>query len=114
MNKTIYYPFTFLNEYIATERANKYKAAKIKRDTTFYIRMAFNNHQHIKTPVRIKFTWLVPNKRRDLDNLAFACKYILDGMVKANVIPSDNLVHIVELTHCYEISDNVGVRIETY
>ena len=76
--------------------------------------MAFNTHPPIKTPCKLKFTWLVPNKRRDLDNLAFASKFVLDGMVKANVIPSDNLVHIVELTHCYEISDKVGVRIETY
>lgn len=109
---TIHYPFTFLNEYINIERSNKYKAAKIKRDTTFALKMMLLGKPKIKTPTGLKLTWLIPNKRRDLDNISFACKFLLDGMVKAGLIENDNLNHITELHHRFEISDKVGVRIE--
>ena len=112
MTYTIYYDFTFLNEYIKAERSNKYISAKIKRDTTNYIMYKLLNKQKIKTPCKLKFTWLIPNKRRDLDNIAFAKKFILDGFTKAKIIPSDNLNHIIGFIDEFEISDKVGVRIE--
>jgi len=112
MKKTIYYNFTFLNEMINLNRTNKYKAAKIKRETTFAMYHEFYSQEKIKTPVRLKFTWLVLNKRRDLDNLSYAVKEIVDGMVKAKVIPNDNLMHIIGLQHEFKISDKIGVIIE--
>jgi Holliday junction resolvase RusA-like endonuclease len=110
----LYYDFVFLNEYINAERRNKYIASKIKRDTTHFVMWSVMNHEKIKTPTRLKFTWLIPNKRRDLDNIAYAKKYILDGFVKAKLIPSDNLKHIIGFTDEFEISNKIGVRIEVY
>lgn len=109
---TLYYDFTFLNEYITAERTNKYLGAKIKRDTTHFVMMSVMNKEKIKTPCRLKFTWMISNKRRDLDNIAFAKKFILDGFVKAKIIPSDNLNHIIGFIDEFELSNKVGVRIE--
>ena len=108
---TLHYNFTYLNEYINMERSNRYKAAKIKRETTYALSLMLRG-KTIETPTRLKFTWLVTSKRRDLDNIAFAKKYILDSMVKAKIIPNDNLTHLTGFTDEFEISDRVGVRIE--
>lgn len=40
-------------------------------------------------PVRYRCTWVEQNRRRDLDNIAFAKKFIQDGLVKAGIIRND-------------------------
>jgi len=118
----IIYDFIFLNEYIAatnkaTYNRNKGKpgynpANKIKRDTTNFVYYTMLNKPKIKCPARLKFIWLIKDKRRDLDNIAFAKKYILDGFVKAGIIPNDGLRYIIGFTDEFEISSQTGVRIE--
>lgn len=107
----IEYPFTFLNEYIRLERSNKYKGAKIKRESTYALSLMLKGKK-IQTPCKLKFTWIIANKKRDLDNIAFAKKFILDAMVKAKVIPNDNLTHIIGFVDEFEIGNKIGVRIE--
>ena len=111
---TINYNFTYLNEYIAKERSNRYAAAKIKRDTTYAISLMLKGKPKIHTPCKLHFHWLVSSKRRDLDNVSFAKKFILDSMVKADIIPNDNLNHIIEFTDTFEISNKKGVVISEY
>ena len=86
-------------------------SAKIKREATTYIMYEVLNKIKIKTPCRLKFTWLIPNKRRDLDNIAFAKKYILDGFVKAKVIPSDNLKNIIGFTDEFRMLQKIMICI---
>ena len=112
MRYEIEYPFTFLNEYINAERSNKYIGAKIKRETTYAIYLMLLGKEKIKTPCGLNFTWIIPNKRRDLDNISFAAKFILDGMVKAKIIPNDNLKHITSLHHEFKIGEKIGVIVE--
>ena len=46
-------------------------------------------------PVRLRFTWHMVNMKRDPDNLlGVATKYVLDGLVKANIIPDDSPKYI--------------------
>lgn len=42
-----------------------------------------------KKRMRYHVLWVEQNRRRDLDNVAFAKKFIQDGLVKAGVIPND-------------------------
>jgi Holliday junction resolvase RusA-like endonuclease len=114
MTYYIEYPFTFLNEYISAERSNRYKAAKIKRDTTYAIYLMLRGKEKIKTPCRLSFTWYIPNKRRDLDNIVLSKKFILDSMVKAGIIPNDNLTHIIGFQDEFKISNKIAVEIEVY
>lgn len=41
-------------------------------------------------PVRIAFVWYTKDLKKDCDNIAFAKKYILDGLKLAKVIPNDS------------------------
>jgi Holliday junction resolvase RusA-like endonuclease len=60
----------------------------------------------------MKFKWFVATLGRDLDNLGFCCKYILDGAVRAKAIKGDNLNNVVRIVHEFEKCDKVGVEIE--
>lgn len=43
----------------------------------------------ITKPVTIRFRWIEKNSRRDMDNIAFAKKFILDALVKKGVLQDD-------------------------
>lgn len=47
---------------------------------------------HFDKPVFVTFRWVEPTRgrRRDHDNVAFAKKFILDGLILAGVIPDDS------------------------
>lgn len=110
----LHYDFTSLNAYINAERRNKYVAAKIKKTETNFVHMSLLNKPKIATPCKLHFHWLLKNRRKDLDNVAFSKKFIIDGMVHAGIIPNDGLKYITGFTDTFEISDKVGVRIEVY
>lgn len=46
---------------------------------------------------RVEFAWFEPNRRRDLDNVAFAKKFVLDGLVKAGVLRDDSPRYVLGL-----------------
>lgn len=103
--------FITLNQYILKERGNRFAASKIKKDET-HIAYLHSRGFEFKTPCRLQFTWYVKNKRTDPDNIAFGKKFILDGMVKAGVMPDDTFKHIIGFTDEFIVDkDNVGVKI---
>lgn len=53
--------------------------------------------------VAVRAYWMEPNRKRDPDNVTAAIKYILDGMVKANVIPDDNQRHVDTIFHKVDV-----------
>lgn len=66
-----------LNEYISAERSNRHSAAKMKKQTEYAIGMiARSQHRkaHFKRPVVMRYLWVEKDRRRDLDNVAFAKK----------------------------------------
>lgn len=70
-----------LNDYVRAERANRY------------------------------ITWIEENRRRDMDNVAFAKKFILDGLVRAGVIRDDTPRYIAGLSDRFAY-DKQNPRIE--
>ena len=108
----IYHKFTSLNKYINSERTNKFVAAKIKREETRIAYLSLKGSPAIKTPCKLRFIWATTNKRIDPDNIAWAKKFILDGMVKANIIPDDTRKHITGFVDDFLIGDKDSVRIE--
>lgn len=87
----IYCDFVYLNEYINTERRNKYAAAKIKDKLTNEVAWQCKSkrcHRPIGK-VDMIFKWHVKG-RHDSDNIAFAKKFVLDGMVQAGLLENDN------------------------
>lgn len=89
---------TALNEFINAERRNRYIAAKIKKGETGYCQDVAEKSelklQETDFPCALIITWYVKNKRKDADNIAFAKKFILDGLVEAGVLPNDNRKYV--------------------
>lgn len=106
---------TALNEFINAERRNRYIAAKIKKEETGYCQdVAEKNElklQETDFPCALIITWYVKNKRKDADNIAFAKKFILDGLVEAGVLPNDNRKYVQGFTDIVK-EDKERQRIE--
>ena len=88
--------FPSLNDYIDAERRNKHIAAKIKRDETQRVAdlAANSDMQTFDNPVMVRFVWIEPNSRRDADNVAFAKKFIIDGLVNAGILKGDSRKYV--------------------
>lgn len=104
-----------LNNYISAERTNRFKAAQIKRKATDDLMKLFVSYEaegklhHHDKPVELWMHWVVPDKRRrDLDNLGFAAKFIMDALTDANVISDDSLKYVEEIHHTYEYGEEWG------
>ena len=81
-----------LNEYIDACRRNKYEGAKLKKaeQTKCMWQIKAQLKKKLKPPVFITFRWGEPNMKRDLDNICFAKKYILDALVASGRLGNDN------------------------
>ena len=99
--------FPSLNDYISAERKNRHIAAKIKRDETQRVAdLAANSDiPTFNMPVKIEFCWVEKNSRRDCDNVAFAKKFILDGLVKAGVLKGDSRKYVIGFTDTFPEPD---------
>lgn len=97
--------FPSLNDYVAAERADRRAGAGMKRRETGRAEAAAvaQGLPRFSGPVAVRFLWIEPNRRRDLDNVAFAKKFILDGLVAAGVIDGDGQRHVVALQDTFEV-----------
>ena len=119
MIQSIYfdYKFTTLNEYIDAERSSKYKAAAIKKRETnltyLLVKGALNRKtiEKIDKPVNLIFIWHEKNRKRDPSNIAFAKKFIEDGMVKAGLLENDGHKQIVSLKDEFVFDGKYGVEV---
>ena len=112
MKLTIPGELTDLNTYIDAERSNLYKAAGIKKEMTELCAwVARPVKTEIKTPVTIKFKWITKDEMKDPDNVAFAKKFILDGFVKARLLPNDGRKQIKAFADEFAV-DKKNPRVE--
>ena len=79
-----------LNEYINSCRKNKYEAARMKRDIEYDIGFYIARLPRFENPITIDFLWIEENGRRDIDNVCFSKKFILDALVKMGKLKDDN------------------------
>ena len=91
-----------LNDYINAERTNKYKAAKIKDEATNFCSWCCRALK-VDPDKRydLMFQWHLPNSKHDPDNICYAKKFILDGMVKRGVISNDGAKNIGNFTDIF-------------
>ena len=80
-----------LNEYTRACRSSARVGNRCKQAAQRTVRWGINEAalSPITDPVFISFSWYEPNRRRDLDNVAFAKKFILDALVAAGVLSDD-------------------------
>lgn len=89
----IFGEFSSLNEYINAERSSRYMAASIKRENTALVAQQMYGVKPILEilgpPYRVSFEWHCANKKKDVDNISFAKKFIFDGLVDAGILEGD-------------------------
>lgn len=100
-----------LNEYINACRSNRFQGSKMKKEVEKDI-SEYLNIPNFEKPIKIHFTWIEGNKRRDLDNVAFAKKFILDALVKNGKLKDDNRRCVTAFTDTFEYSDDWKVILE--
>lgn len=103
-----------LNEYISAERANRYKGAKLKRESEDIVSFAIKKHLNgvkIRIPVRMEYVWYEKDKRRDCDNITFGRKVIQDALVSTGVLKDDGWKYVVGFSDRFEV-DKENPRVE--
>lgn len=101
-----------LNDYTKMCRADGRYANKVKQNLEQQIGFFLIQLPRFERPVKIHFTWVESNKRRDLDNICFAKKFILDAMVKYGKLKDDNRKCVTGFTDEFEYSDKNKVVLE--
>lgn len=106
-----------LNDYIAAERANRHKGAKMKADSGNIVAAAIRQcmgNVRINEPVFMEYTWIEPSKRRDKDNISsFGRKVIQDALVDTGVLKDDGWKYVVGFSDRFEVDKN-NPRIEVF
>lgn len=106
-----------LNTYIRECRKNKYAGNKMKQYTQeaiqYRLRAQYSIRQQITRPVTIRFLWVCKNARKDIDNVAFAKKFILDALVNLQILPDDSRKWVKGFTDEFAI-DKDNPRVEIY
>lgn len=106
--------FTDLNTYIETERKNKYAAANLKDYETERVAWLVNNMPPVeKYPVDLTLFWYCKNRRKDPDNIAFAIKFLLDGLQSGGVLKNDGWKQINSICHIFRV-DPQKPRVEIF
>lgn len=98
---TIYGRLDGLNEYVRACRNSKYGANSMKKKNQKTVKTAVLKALQSgeltspnKYPICLNIAWYEPNKRRDIDNVQFAVKFILDTLVEMKVIPNDSRKYV--------------------
>lgn len=98
-----------LNDYVRACRTNKYAGSKMKAEIETEIALFIGKLPRFDNPVTIRFHWVEGSKRRDLDNVAFAKKFILDALVKRGKLKDDNRRHVQGFTDTFEYGKETKV-----
>lgn len=103
-----------LNDYTKANRTSPIVGNKMKQEQEEYI-SAFILEQikgiKFKGMTYLHFRWIEANRNRDLDNICFAKKFILDALVKNEVIETDGWKGVYGFTDEFDI-DAFNPRIE--
>lgn len=105
-----------LNDYTKACRTYKMAGAQMKKKAeqiiTAYIFQQIRTVRFEET-VELNFRWYEPNRKRDLDNICFAKKFILDALVKAGTIKADGWAGVIGFTDTFYVDkDNPRIEVD--
>jgi len=104
-----------LNDYIHKINRNRYAGNKFKQDIQESICWEIKTQLReirIDKPVILHITWIEENKRRDLDNICFAKKFILDSLVELRILKDDNRKMVCGFRDDFKYADKSMVIVE--
>lgn len=97
-----------LNEYIQIERSNRFKAANLKKKLTNDIALiAIKSGLKLDGKYDIEFIWTTKDNRHDHDNVCFAKKFILDGLVKGGVLQNDTPRFVNNFRDLFKVNEGL-------
>jgi Holliday junction resolvase RusA-like endonuclease len=109
-----------LNEYTKANRASARAGAQMKLIQEYKIMQCIDVqllHSEKKfKPIQkvfVTFRWVEPNMKRDLDNIAFAKKFILDALVTRDILAGDGWKVINGFSDDFAVSKD-RPRVEVY
>ena len=91
-----------LNEYINMNRTHKNKGSNAKKNEESLINtyiMVSRLKPIEKYPIKLDIKWYEKDKRRDVDNITFAVKFILDALVKKGILIDDSRKYVTSISH---------------
>lgn len=104
-----------LNDYIYKINRNRFIGNRFKQDIQeeicWEIKAQLKNLE-IEKPIIINITWREENKKRDVDNVYSAVKYIQDALVQMQVIKNDSKKYVVDVKHSIEYEKESKVIVE--
>lgn len=108
-----------LNEYVRACRTHKQVGGKFKKEVEevigWAIKLAVKKQElrPIDEPCEIYIDWHEKTKRRDVDNIQSAQKYILDALQKYGILKNDSRNYVKQIHHDVidDTSDFVEVMI---
>ena len=104
-----------LNDYIAQLNFNRYSANDFKKgieNNICYEIFTQLKGLKITKQVIVHLHFIEENKKRDVDNVYSASKYILDALVKRKVLKNDNPKHVVDIKYSHEYAKESKVIVE--
>ena len=103
-----------LNEYTRANRSNRYQGNSMKARNEKAVLWAIREARLKpvqKYPVELQIDWYEPDRRRDVDNIQFAVKFIQDALVEAGILEKDSQKYVSKLSHEVKV-DRKNPRIE--
>ncbi len=101
-----------LNDYILKCRSNRFAGAQMKKKIEKDISVYINKLPIFNKPIKIHFTWVEANKRRDYDNIAFSKKFILDALQSCGKLENDNRKWVVGFADSFELGKEYKVILD--
>ena len=100
-----------LNDYILKCRSNRFAGAQMKKKVEKDISLYISKLPVFRKPIKINFTWIEANKRRDYDNICFAKKFVLDALQSCGKLENDNRKWVVGFTDSFELSEDKTYKV---
>lgn len=95
-----------LNKYTNENRTNKYIAANTKKHTLINVGIECLSQKKRGLCIidgdalyDLKLYWILPNNKKDPDNIMSEIKFLLDGVVSAKIIDKDGRKNIRHISH---------------
>lgn len=93
-----------LNDYVNACRSHRMAGATLKKKTEARILPYLTPLPIFSGPIFIRCHWIDQNARRDIDNVSFAIKFLLDALQTAGKIPNDNRQYVRGLQHSFSVN----------
>lgn len=93
-----------LNDFLAAVNRHRLMGNKMKQEQTERVAWAAKQQLPVFTKaINLTFVYREANRKRDKDNIAFAKKFILDGLVMAGRVPNDTWAWIGDWSEAFVV-----------